>query len=165
MIIDFKNIDVSGLESSPVSLALAGLRANEARYIWNKFKKEFETVPVSVKKELMEEIEELLFREKQLKFSAKTLEIAQMFLEDNILWTWVFYENGLSINILYELNNPKKRAVGIKLSDGMEVPLELVDKFKFARQKSKLAGTIRGSYFILKGDNENLIKKWIENIK
>ncbi len=37
-----------------------------------------------------------------------------------------------------------KRAVGFKLSDGMEVPAELADKFKFARQKSKLAGTIRG---------------------
>ena len=42
-----------------------------------------------------------------------------------------------------------KRAVGFKLSDGMEVPQEL-GKFKFARQKSKLAGTIRGSYFVIK---------------
>jgi hypothetical protein len=33
----------------------------------------------------------------------------------------------------------------------MEVPEELSD-FKFARQKSKLAGTIRGSYFVIKGE-------------
>jgi hypothetical protein len=31
----------------------------------------------------------------------------------------------------------------------MEVPEEL-SAFKFARQRSKLAGTIRGSYFVLK---------------
>ena len=46
----------------------------------------------------------------------------------------------------------KKRAVGFKLSDGMEVPEELASRFKFARQKSKLAGTIRGSFFVIKGE-------------
>ncbi len=47
-----------------------------------------------------------------------------------------------------------KRAVGIKLSLGMEVPTELEGKFKFARQRSKLAGEIRGSFFTLK-------KEWL----
>ena len=45
-----------------------------------------------------------------------------------------------------------KRAVGFKLSEGMEPPAEL-DAFKWARQKSKLAGTIRGSYFVIKGEH------------
>jgi hypothetical protein len=53
---------------------------------------------------------------------------------------------------MYATDDPKKRAVGFKLSDGMEVPSELEGKFKFARQKSKLAGTIRGSYFVIKGE-------------
>ena len=44
------------------------------------------------------------------------------------------------------------RAVGSKLSDGMEVPAELASSFKFARQRSKLAGTIRGSFFVIKGE-------------
>jgi hypothetical protein len=35
----------------------------------------------------------------------------------------------------------------------MEVPAELAEKFKFARQRSKLAGTIRGSYFVIKGEH------------
>jgi hypothetical protein len=34
----------------------------------------------------------------------------------------------------------------------MEVPKELVSRFKFARQRSKLAGTIRGSFFVIKGE-------------
>ena len=51
----------------------------------------------------------------------------------------------------YTLDDPKKRAVGFKLSEGMEIPAEL-GSFKFARQKSKLAGTIRGSYFVIKGE-------------
>jgi hypothetical protein len=33
----------------------------------------------------------------------------------------------------------------------MEIPEELATNFKFARQKSKLAGTIRGSFFVIKG--------------
>ena len=56
-----------------------------------------------------------------------------------MLWVHVFYESGLAINVL---DDPAKHAVGFKLSDGMEVPDEL-SSFKFARQKSKLAGTIR----------------------
>ena len=65
---------------------------------------------------------------------------------------YVFYESGLSINVLYTIDNPKKRAVGFKLSDGMDVPAELASRFKFAKQKSKLAGTIRGSFFVIKGE-------------
>jgi hypothetical protein len=63
----------------------------------------------------------------------------------------VFYESGLSFNVLYSLADNGKRAVGFKLSEGMDVPDEL-SSFKFARQKSKLAGTIRGSYFVIKGE-------------
>jgi outer membrane cobalamin receptor len=69
---------------------------------------------------------------------------------DGIKWTYVFYESGLSINVMYTLNDPKKRAVGLKLSEGMEIPKELEEKFKFAKQKSKLAGIIRGSFFVIK---------------
>lgn len=36
--VDFKNVVTDGLESSPVAEKLAGLRANEARYFWNKYK-------------------------------------------------------------------------------------------------------------------------------
>ncbi|WP_019785683.1 hypothetical protein [Streptococcus sobrinus] len=165
MKIDFKNVSSQGLDSSPVAESLAGLRANEARYFWNKFKVDFETQPISERAELMADIEDLLKRERDLVFAARPLEIAQLFLEDRILWTHVFYEDGLAINVLYELDNPKKRAVGLKLSDGMEVPSELEGRFKFARQKSKLAGTIRGSYFTLKGDNQAMIARWLENFK
>lgn len=63
---------------------------------------------------------------------------------------YVFYQNGLVVNVMYSLDDDKKRAVGFKLSDGMEVPKEFEYKFKFARQKSKLAGTIRGSFFVIK---------------
>ena len=64
----------------------------------------------------------------------------------------VLYESGLSVNVLYTLADAGKRAVGFKLAEGMDVPAELADKFKFARQKSKLAGTIRGSYFVIKSE-------------
>lgn len=88
--------------------------------------------------------------ERNIVIASKPLETASLLVE-GIKWIYVFYENGLSINVLYTLDNPKKRAVGFKLSEGMEVPEEL-GKFKFARQKSKLAGTIRGSFFVIKGD-------------
>ncbi len=74
-----------------------------------------------------------------------------MFEVEGIRMAYVFYESGLSINVMYGIADGGKRAVGFKLSDGMEVPEELAERFKFARQKSKLAGTIRGSYFVIKG--------------
>jgi len=71
---------------------------------------------------------------------------------ENIRWAYVFYDDGLAVNVLYTVDDPKKRAVGFKLSEGMEVPKELSSKFKFARQKSILAGIIRGSFFVIKGE-------------
>jgi hypothetical protein len=65
---------------------------------------------------------------------------------------FVFYESGLSVNVMYTVDDRRRRAVGFKLSEGMEVPGELASRFKFARQKSKLAGTIRGSYFDFKNE-------------
>jgi hypothetical protein len=141
-IVDFKNVSTAGLESSPVAEALAGLRANEARYFMNKYKHEFSTVPASELKD-----------ERNIEFAAKPLETSR-FQVENIDWTFVFYEDGLGVNVLYTIDDPKKRAVGFKLSEGMEVPQELEGKFKFARQKSKLAGTIRGSFFVIKREYE-----------
>ena len=77
---------------------------------------------------------------------------ATSFQIDNIRVAYVFYESGLSINVMYTVDGPKKRAVGFKLSEGMEVPVELASRFKFARQKSRLAGTIRGSFFEIKNE-------------
>jgi hypothetical protein len=150
-IIDFENVSLAGLESSPVSKSLAGLRANEARYFKNKYNHDFTVNPAAQSKDILDYVNNILQLERDIKISSKPLETSE-FVVDGVKWTYVFYESGLSINILYTLNNPKKRAVGFKLSEGMEVPKELELKFKFAKQKSKLAGIIRGSFFVIKGE-------------
>ena len=149
-IVDFNNVSTVGLESSPVAEALAGLRANEARYFMNKYKHEFMVVPANESQETLDYVNRILKEERGIEFAAKPLETSR-FQVENIKMAYVFYENGLQVNIMYTVDNPKKRAVGFKLSEGMEVPKEL-GKFKFARQKSKLAGTIRGSFFVIKGE-------------
>ena len=93
----------------------------------------------------------ILKEERDLVIQSRPLEATE-FQVENIRWAYVFYESGLSINVLYTLDDKKKRAVGFKLSDGMEVPPELASSFKLAKQKSKLAGTIRGSFFVIKGE-------------
>lgn len=148
--VDFKNVSTVGLESSPVAEALAGLRANEARYFMTKYKHEFTVMPASDSQETLDYMNRILKEERGIEFAARPLETSR-FRVENIDWTYVFYEDGLSVNVLYTVDDPKKRAVGFKLSEGMEVPQEL-GKFKFARQKSKLAGTIRGSFFVIKGE-------------
>jgi hypothetical protein len=149
--VDFTNVSTVGLESSPVAAALAGLRANEARYFKNKYDHVFVVEPASKAKKTIAWVHRILKEERGLVIESRPLEATE-FRVDDIRWAYVFYESGLSINVLYTLANKKKRAVGFKLSDGMEVPLELASKFKFAKQKSKLAGTIRGSFFVIKGE-------------
>ena len=146
--VNFDSVSVTGLESSPVAEALAGLRANEARYYMNKYKHAFLVVPASESQETIDYVKRILKDERHIEIAAKPLETSS-FQVENLRMTHVFYENGLEINIMYALDDPKKRAVGIKLSEGMDVPEELDGKFKFARQKSKLAGTIRGSFFVI----------------
>ena len=150
-VVDFENVSVVGLESSPVPEALAGLRANEARYFMNKYKHLFTVTPATESQDTLDYVNRILKNERDIEFSAKPLETSRFEVE-GIRMAYVFYEDGLAVNVMYAIDNPKKRAVGFKLSEGMEVPEELESKFKFARQKSKLAGTIRGSFFVIKGE-------------
>ena len=151
-VVDFENVSTTGLESSPVAEALAGLRANEARYFKNKYDHVFTVSPASEAPQTLDWVNGILADERDLVISARPLEVTS-FEVDGIRMAYVFYESGLSINVMYTIEDQGKRAVGFKLSEGMEVPEELaVAGFKFARQKSKLAGVIRGSFFVIKGE-------------
>lgn len=152
--VDFVTVSTEGLESSPVAEGLAGLRANEARYFKNKYDHIFTVEPASAPaaQKAIAWVTRILADERELTIASPPLEATEFEVE-NIRWAYVFYESGLSVNVLYTLDGEKpKRAVGFKLTDGMDVPEELADRFKFARQKSKLAGTIRGTYFVIKGE-------------
>ena len=148
--VDFKTVSTAGLESSPVAPALAGLRANEARYFKNKYDHDFTVEPASTAGETVDWVHRILEEERDIVISSRPLEATAFQVED-LKMAYVFYESGLSINVMYSVEDGGKRAVGFKLADGMEVPEELASRFKFARQRSKLAGTIRGSYFVIKG--------------
>lgn len=147
--VDFKDVSTVGLESSPVADALAGLRANEARYYKNKYDFTYVTKPADKAKRTLAWITKILKEERGIVIASPALEVADVEV-DGIKWPGVFYESGLAVNVLYTLEDGGKRAVGFKLSEGMDPPEELA-AFKWARQKSKLAGTIRGSYFVIKG--------------
>jgi len=149
--VDFNSVSTVGLESSPVAAALAGLRANEARYFKNKYDHVFTVEPASDAKPTIDWVHRILKEERDIVISSRPLE-ASAFQVENIRIAYVFYESGLSINVMYTVDDPNKRAVGFKLSEGMEVPAELASQFKFATQKSKLAGTIRGSFFAFKNE-------------
>jgi hypothetical protein len=149
--VDFNTVSEVGLESSPVAAALAGLRANEARYFKNKYDHVFTVEPAGDAKTTIDWVHRILNEERDIVIASPPLE-ATAFQVENIRMAYVFYESGLSINVMYTIDEGEKRAVGFKLSEGMEVPDELASRFKFARQKSKLAGTIRGSYFNIKNE-------------
>lgn len=149
--VDFSKVSTVGLTSSPVAEALAGLRANEARYFMNKYQHAFTVVPANESRETLAYVHGMLKEERGIEFAATPLETSR-FQVEHLKFAYVFYEDGLVVNVMYAVDDAKKRAVGFKLPEGMEAPKELQGKFKFARQRSKLAGTIRGSFFVIKGD-------------
>jgi hypothetical protein len=122
-VVDFENVSTTGLESSPVAPALAGLRANEARYFWNKYKHPFTVTPASKSRATLDYVNRILADERSLVIASRPLETARFQVED-VKFAYVFYESGLSINVMYTVGDPKRRAVGFKLADGMEVPKE-----------------------------------------
>jgi hypothetical protein len=135
-----------------VAGALAGLRANEARYFKNKYDHDFVTEPADEASDLIDWVHGILQTERDITIASMPLE-ASLCDVDGIVWAHVFYESGLAVNVLYTRADGGKRAVGFKLSEGMKPPAELAT-FKWVRQKSKLAGTIRGSYFVIKGSQD-----------
>ena len=150
-VVDFENVSTTGLESSPVAGALAGLRANEARYYKNKYDHVFTVSPAAVAPEALGWVSRILADERDIVISARPLEVTS-FEVGGLRMAYVFYESGLSVNVMYGVKDGEKRAVGFKLAEGMDVPEELASRFKFARQKSRLAGVIRGSFFVIKGE-------------
>ena len=110
-----------------MAAALAGLRANEARYFKNKYDHVFTVEPASKAKKTVDWVHRILKEERDIVIASRPLE-ATTFQVENIRMAYVFYESGLSINVMYTLDDPKKRAVGFKLSDGMEIPEELASR-------------------------------------
>ena len=148
---DFDTVSTVGLESSQVAAALAGLRAHEVPASSRTYDHGFTVEPANIAKATIDWVHQIVKEERDIVISSRPLE-ASAFQIENIRIAYVFYESGLSINVMYTIDDPKNRAVGLKLSEGLEVPAELVSKFKFASQKSKLAGTIRGSYFAFQNE-------------
>ena len=69
-IVDFENVSAVGLESSPVAQALAGLRANEARYYKNKYDHVFTVSPASEAPETLDWVNRILAHERDIVISA-----------------------------------------------------------------------------------------------
>jgi hypothetical protein len=149
-LVNYTEVSQEGLASSPVAQALAGLRANEARYYKNKYNVDFTVRNAAEDEETVAYVHRILQDERGITIGSEPLQTS-CFKIESLRMAYVFYKSGLVINVMYDEQDVKKRAVGIKLSQGMEIPAELREKFKFARQKSKLAGEIRGSFFVIKG--------------
>src|SRR5438445_10153133 len=107
--VDFNTVSTVGLESSPVAAKLAGLRANEARYFKNKYDHVFVVEPASDAKTTIDWVHRILKEEREIVISSRPLE-ASAFHVENIRIAYVFYESGLSINVMYTFDDSKKRA-------------------------------------------------------
>src|SRR5262249_26234658 len=75
--VDFETVSTEGLESSPVAAALAGLRANEARYIKNKYDHVFTVEPASKAKKTIDYVSRILKEERDIVIGSPALEATE----------------------------------------------------------------------------------------
>lgn len=160
--INWKDIDPNWVSGADNPKELAGLVANEARYFFNKYKyTDLVAVPASEDKTIFKFVNNIL-AEREMDFDLEPELVTSILINDEISWSIVWYKNGLCVNIAYYIFAPKYRAASFKLTEGVEVPKEFEGKFKFSHSKSTVAGFVRGTYFIIKGEYD--IPKKHENI-
>ena len=107
-VVDFGTVSTVGLESSPVAAALAGLRANEARYFKNKYDHVFTVEPAEQGQgdhRLGAPHPQGGARHRH-RVAARSRRRA--FQVENIRMAYVFYESGLSINVMYTIDDAEE---------------------------------------------------------
>src|SRR5437763_8149189 len=72
--VDFVNVSTVGLESSPVAAALAGVRANEARYFKNKYDHVFTVEPAAKARKTVDWVHQILKEERNIVVASPPLE-------------------------------------------------------------------------------------------
>ena len=112
-VVDFVTVSTSGLETSPVAAALAGLRANEARYFKNKYDHVFTVEPAGSAKPVVDWVHRILEEERGIVISSPPLE-ATAFEVDNMRMAYVFYQSGLSVNVMYTLGSLMRASATIR---------------------------------------------------
>ena len=68
--------------SSPVAEALAGLRANEARYYMNKYRHAFTVTAAGESQDTLDYVNRILKEERDIEFAAKPLETSRFQVEN-----------------------------------------------------------------------------------
>jgi hypothetical protein len=86
--VDFKTVSTVGLESSPFADALAGLRANEARYFKNKYDHDFTVEPAAKAKKTIAWVHQIL-EERDIVIASPPLEATE-FVVENIRIAYAF---------------------------------------------------------------------------
>src|SRR5260370_1164270 len=97
--VDFTDVSTVGLESSPWADALAGLRANEARSFKKKSGPVFTVEPASRAKQTIAWIHRILKDERDIVIASTPLEATEFEVAGSRI-AYVFYESGLSINVM-----------------------------------------------------------------
>src|SRR6476469_583449 len=103
-VVDFVDVSTVGLESSPVAEALAGLRANEARYYKFKYDHTFTVEPAADAQDAVDRVAHVLQAERDLVIASRPLE-ATDFEVDGLRMTYVFHESGLAVNVMYTIED------------------------------------------------------------
>ncbi len=149
-VVDFVNVSTVGLESSPVAEALAGLRANEARYFQSKYDHVFTVRPAAEAAEVVERLRRILETERGIVIASRPLEASSLEV-DGIRWHMCSTSRAWRSTSCTAFRTAASAQSGSSSPRAWTSPTSW-PAFKFARQRSKLAGTIRGSFFVIKGE-------------
>ena len=149
--VDFVNVSTVGLESSPVAAALAGLRANEARYFKNKYDHVFTVEPAAKAKKTIDWVHRILKEERDIVIASPPARGDDLRGREHPHGLRVLRERALDQRPVPRSTTRRSERSGSSSPTGWRSPTSSA-RSSSRRQKSKLAGTIRGSYFVIKGE-------------
>ena len=149
--VDFNDVSTVGLESSPVAAALAGLRANEARYFKHKYDHDFAVQPAKKAKATIDWVHRILKEERNIVISSLPLEASDFHVE-SIRIAYAFYESGLSINVMYTIEDPRSGRSGSSSRKGW-TPLRSSPSGSNSPPKNRTRRNHSGSYFVFEHEH------------
>ena len=151
--VDFKNVSTTGLESSPVATAFAGLRANEARYFKNKYDQDFTVEPASEAKETIDWVHAHPQRRSAASSSqSRPLEATAFQVEGIRLGLRLLRERPVHQRDVHHRRSPRSGRSGSSSPRGWTSPPSSPSASSSRGRSRSWPGTIRGSFFVIKGE-------------
>ncbi|MCH4208594.1 hypothetical protein [Bifidobacterium sp.] len=135
-VIDFSHVATEESDSSLIAQELAGRRAHESRYYWNRHQRHFAVGSAEGSQENAADVSHILKDERGIglfRQAAGNLAPRVRRAQNGVH----VLSRSLSVNVMHAVDEGGKRAVGFKCSEGMDAPKNLAPSNSSVRSPNR----------------------------